>query len=653
LTNLTPSMRLKVKRDTFFLPDSHNGVYFRNNISSFRMEGTSIDKWVEKLIPMFNGEYSLSDITKGLTGPYRDRVYEIAGALYQNGYVRDVSQDRPHQLDNHVLKRYASQIEFLNSFGDSGAYRFQRYREAKVLAIGSGPILVSLVSALIESGLPKINILITDSVPTNSRRLIELEEQARKTDPEVTVKKITYKDKVGSSWQEIVKLFDSILYVSGGGNVEELRALHRLCREERKIFLPAISLQNVGFAGPLVHPDSKGCWESAWRRIHQTALDKDMQMDAKSSVAEAVLANVIVFEWFKQVSSETEIEQSNQFYLLDFNTMEGNWHSFIAHPLITGEISAERVNDIEQRFENDFRKDNQSDLLLFFNQLTSIDSGIFHIWDEDDLKQLPLAQCYVQVVDLMSHGPAKLLPKQICSGLTHQEARRESGLAGIEAYATQMAHSLFTPPFQNQMIDRNVEMENFFGVGAGETFAEGVCRGLQRCLDEDLKKQSLSLKISASPVNLSVVEDNRCRFYLQALTTMKGAPIIAVGEEVNGFPVVWLGINGLWHGSVGLNFTLALRQVAQQALMKVQNSTTSQTIQALEVSSIHLEKMAPLSIEIRSNEETTQNEILQVALEILKKKHKQIVVYELELEPIFKEELAGVFGVCLREEESM
>jgi putative thiazole-containing bacteriocin maturation protein len=653
LTNLTPSMRLKVKRDTFFLPDSHNGVYFRNNISSFRMEGTSIDKWVEKLIPMFNGEYSLSDITKGLTGPYRDRVYEIADVLYQNGYVRDVSQDRPHQLADHVLKRNASQIEFLDSFTDSGAYRFQKYRNANVLAIGSGPILVALVSALIESGLPKINILITESVTTNRRRLIELEEHARKTDHEVRVKEITFKNKGRSSWQEIIKPFDSVLYVSGEGDVEELRALHSFCRKEKKMFLPAISLKNVGFAGPLVHPDSKGCWESAWRRIHQTSLSKKEQLEARSSVAEAMLANIIAFELFKQVSSETEIEQSNQFYLLDFNTMEGNWHPFIPHPLVTGEISAKFVDDIGTRLQNDVIKERQSDLLLYFNQLTSKESGIFHIWDEEDLKQLPLAQCFVQAVDPLSEGPAKLLPKQVCSGLTHQEVRRESGLTGVEAYVTQMVPLFSKSQSLSKEIGRNLELPNFIGVGAGETFAEGVNRGLQRCLEEELKNQLLNHRISAFPVQLSVVEDNRSRYYLQAVETMQGAPIIALGEEVNGFPVVWLGINDRWYGSAGLNITLALRKAAQQALMRAQNSTTYQTTQGLEVSSIHFEKRSPLKIAIPAYDEEAQFENLQSALKILKNKRKQIVVHELELEPFFKEELAGVFGVCLREEESL
>ncbi|MGV2643486.1 bacteriocin maturation protein, partial [Clostridium perfringens] len=92
MTNLNTSMRLKVKRDSFFLPDS-SGVYFRNNVSSFRMEGAAIDQWIEKLIPIFNGEYRLGDLTDGLPNQHRNQVYEIAEVLYRNGFARDVSQD--------------------------------------------------------------------------------------------------------------------------------------------------------------------------------------------------------------------------------------------------------------------------------------------------------------------------------------------------------------------------------------------------------------------------------------------------------------------------------------------------------------------------------------------------------------------------------
>jgi putative thiazole-containing bacteriocin maturation protein len=653
MTKLTPSMRLKVKRDTFFIPESNNSVFFRNNYSSFRMEGSSIYLWVEKLMPMFNGENTLSDLTKGLQDSYRDRVYEIADVLYQNKYVQDVSQDRPHQLSSQVLKRHASQIEFLDSFSDSGAYRFQTYRQTNVLAIGSGPIFVSLVSALIESGLPKLNVLITESVPTNRQRLVDLVEHASINDPDVELKEIILKNSGNSSKREIVQQFDSILYVSGEGDIEELRALHALCRNEKKMFLPAISLQKVGFAGPIVHPKSDGCWESAWRRLHQTALNNDKQYHSRSSTADALLSNVIVFELFKHVTRASDVDQSNQFFLLDFDTLEGKWHSFIPHPLVTGRISTNRVEEFDLRLRQGLSKDHQNELLLFFNQMTSIESGIFHIWDEEDLEQLPLAQCYVQAVDPLSDGPARLLPKLISSGLTHHDARRESGLAGIEAYATQVVNLLFNSHPQHQEVGSNVELNKFIGVGAGETFEESVSRGLQRCLEEELNKQLPEKYFSATPLKLSTVEDKRCLFYLKALTTLQGVPNIALGEEVAGFPVVWLCTKGLWYGSVGLNVTMALRNVLQHAIMKSQNPNTILTTRTLEVTSLLLEKRGPISIEIPSYEDTAQFGVLQTALEVLKGNRKQLLVYELQLEPFLQEKLAGVFGVLLREEESL
>ncbi|MBV7507958.1 putative thiazole-containing bacteriocin maturation protein [Bacillus sp. sid0103] len=653
MTSLNPSMRLKVKRDTFFLPDSNNGVYFRNNISSFRMEGSTIDQWVEKLIPMFNGEYTLGNLTEGLPGPYRDRVYEIAEVLFRNGFVRDVSQDDAHQLEDQVLKRHASQIEFVDSFVDSGAYRFQTYRQAKVLAVGSGPFFVSLVSSLLESGLPKFKLLITDTVPTNRRRLMELIAHAYKSDPEVAVEEVNLKEDGVSFWRESVQPFDSILYVSQEGNLEELRLLHTVCREEKKAFLPAICLQQVGIAGPLVHPDSEACWESAWRRLHQSVLIKEQKLPAFSSTARAMLANVIVFELFKEVTGVTEQEQKNQFFLLDLDTLEGNWHSFLPHPQVTRRISNKWVEDFSRRLEQGLSSSDPSKLLLYFYQLTSKESGIFHIWEEEDLKQLPLAQCRVQAVDPLSEGPAELLNEIVCSGLTHDEARREAGLAGIEAYVSRIV-GLHHPNLNlhQEVEGRMLELQEFVGVGAGETFAEGVCRGLQKCLVEELNIQQHDQRVPVSRVRLSAVEDERCRFYLQALNTIQGPPAICLGEEVSGFPVVWLGTSDGWYRSVDLNITWALRKALQQALIKVQNPKASFTAIAFDGSSLLLEEEVPEDLVIPACEERIQSENLQTAMEVLKRNHMRLSVFEQEMEPFLKEGLAGVFGVLLREEES-
>lgn len=636
MTNMNPSMRLKVKRDTFFLPDPNSGVYFRNNVSSFRMEGSMIDQWVEKLIPMFNGEYTLENLTNGLPGAYRDRVFEIAETLYRNGFVRDVSQDHPHQLKEQVLKKYASQIEFVDNLVDSGAFRFQTFRQAKVLAVGSGPFLVSLVASLLDSGLPKFQMLITDTVQTNRQRLMELVAHARKTDADVEIEEVTLNKQGESSWQEIIKPFDYILYVSEKGDVEELRHLQRVSRKVEKVFLPAICLEQAGLAGPLVQPDSEVCWESAWRRIHQGALFKDQKFSTSSATPGAMLANVIVFELFKDVTGVSEKEQKNQFFLLDLETLEGNWHSFMPHPLVTGHTSSRLVEDIDMRIAQGTERGEPGKLLLSFNQMTSKVTGIFHIWDEGDLGQLPLAQCRVQVVNPLAEGPAELLGDIVCTGLTHEEARREAGLSGIEAYVSQMVVSLDLPP----------EVE----VGAGETFAESVCRGLQRFLDEELIIQSLEQEYSVFPVQLSTVEDERCRYYLQALTTLRGAPTIGIGEEVSGFPVVWIGTNDGWYGSVDLNITMALRNALQQAIINVQNEEEFVMARSLEVSSMILDEKVPLSIEIPACEERIQSEDLLKAIEILERNGKQLLVFELGLEPFLQEELAGVFGILVQEE---
>ena len=80
---------------------------------------------------------------------------------------------------------------------------FKNIRQAKVLAIGSGPILVSLASALIESGLPKFDFLVTESIPTNRHRIYELVQNAREIDSEVEVKEVPFeKGEHKSFWKQ-------------------------------------------------------------------------------------------------------------------------------------------------------------------------------------------------------------------------------------------------------------------------------------------------------------------------------------------------------------------------------------------------------------------------------------------------------------------
>ncbi|WP_316571383.1 putative thiazole-containing bacteriocin maturation protein [Neobacillus sp. YIM B06451] len=653
MVKLNSSTRLKVKRDTFYLPDQEGGVYFRNNESSFRMKGATIYQWIETLMPMFNGEQTLGELTEGLTVPYKKRVFEIGETLYQNGFVRDISKDRPHQLKRTVLEKYSSQIEFIENFVDSGAYHFQEFRQANVLAIGAGPILVSLASALLESGLPKFDLMVTEAIPTNRLRIDELVRNAREADSEVGIKEVPFeKDGHKSFWKQAVSDYDWVLYVSQDGNVNELRNLNAVCKEEKKVFLPAICLEQVGLAGPVVHPESDGCWESAWRRLHQSAVQADQQPVSFSSTAGSILANVLVFEFFKKAAGISSMTQNNQIYLLNLETLEGNWLSFMAHPLVNSASKTPGLlEDLDFRIEHEPNRNAlPSKLLDYFSRLTSEEIGIFHFWEERDLIQLPLPQCFVQAVNPISEGPADLLQEVICAGFTHEEAKRNAGLAGVEMYVSKWFDSQ-AKGFHNQNghVDPDIP-EGFMGIGAGETIEEAVCRGLQSYLDEEVKETTEDQLGTVLVVQEGSIDDRYCRYYLKALTTLNGPAMIELRGDILGFPVIRVTTNGRCYTKAGLNLTCACRNALQQALLDTQNQSHSTGREKKEPGYFLDKKESKLTIP--SCDEMTQLELLQSSIQVLKENGMRLFVYDLSFEPFLKEEIAGVFGVQVREEGS-
>jgi putative thiazole-containing bacteriocin maturation protein len=654
MTKLNGSTRLKVKRDTFYLPDPEGGVYFRNNESSFRMKGSTIYQWIETLMPMFNGEKTLGELTEGLTPPYKKRVYEIGETLYQNGFVRDASKDRPHQLDSKVLEKFSSQIEFIENFVDSGAYHFQEFRQAKVLVVGAGPILVSLVHALIESGLPKFDFHATDSLPTNRRRIYEIVQNAREVDSEVDVKEVSFeKEEHKNFWKQAVEQYDWVLYVSQDGNVNELRNLNAICKEEKKGFLPAICLGQVGLSGPVIHPESDGCWESAWRRLHQSAVEVDRKPRNFSSTTGSILANNLVFEFFKKAAGIASSTQRNQIYLLNLETLEGNWLSFIAHPLVTSTNTSPRLlEDLDLKIKHESNRNSPPGKLLdYFSRLTSEEIGIFHSWEERNLTQLPLPQCHVQAVNPLTEGPAALLPEVICTGFTHEEAKKNAGLTGIEMYVAQLVDP-HTKGYNNQHDDLDSGIpEGFMGIGAGGTIEEAVCRGLQRCLDEGLKERKEKQQSTIFDLQLGSIEDQYCRYYLNALTTLNGPSIIDLREDILGFPVIQVRSNGRSYTKAGLNLTFALRNALQLALFNTQNEVNTEVVRHERKPSDFKDKKK-FKLNIPSCDEMTQLELLQSSIQVLKENRKTLFVYDLSFEPFLKEELSGVFGVQVREEES-
>ena len=150
--------------------------------------------------------------------------------------------------------------------------------------------------------------------------------------------------------------------------------------------------------------------------------------------------------------------------------------------------------------------------------------------------------------------------------------RKQKGMPDYRALKCMFQNGWIHLEFKNQYdhVDSNLS-EGFIGIGAGETIEEAICRGLQEYLNERLRNRKSDQQHTNYDFQLGLIEDQPCRLYLDALTTLNGTPTIDLKEDILGFPVIGVSSNGQWFTSAGLNITLALRNALQQALLNTQN----------------------------------------------------------------------------------
>lgn len=623
MEKIQPWMRLKVKADTFVLPDMDGQVYFRNNEGSFRMGGTAIQAWIEQLLPVFDGENTLESLADGLPKPYQDRICEIAGILYENGFLRDVSTDQPHQLPSNILHHFASQIEFIDHAVGSGAHHFERYRNVKMLAIGSGPILLALVHALLESGSAAINLMVTDPDASLLSGLDELVQLYEPLHPFIAIQDLTHQTQSPDALQSLVHSMDAVLYVSQTGDLDALSRIESICRQGQKPLLSAVCLERMGLVVPMSGgPD----FTTVWRRIHRAALEPDLQVSGVSGTSGAVLANVLVFEYFK---SMTGVERAgrHRFYTLNLETLEGAWHDVIPAVREAGEIRPIRVESTESRA--------LSDVLSSFTRLTDKTSGIFHTWDEGDLVQLPLSVCRVQPIDPLSTGPADLLPETVCLGFTHDDARCEAGLTGIEAYVQR-----WVPPLAS---DTNL------AVGAGLTLAEAICRGLTHRLAREVRRSLADASPIIRAIQLGELQDEKCQFYWNALCAGGHEPHVGLCDDAFGFPVVWMGIRDLLIGSVGLCFSVALQKALAYGIAHVSGSDAGLDTRAVFTTSAGFNDASPVSKLDVPAWSGFDNGLVASAMDQIHRSGREVAIFNLAIEPFLTDVLASVVGISIRQ----
>jgi len=333
----------KLKGDTFFMP-MPDGVYFRNNQGSFEMKGKAIYRWIESLAPYLNGEHPLAKITAGLDTEKQAMIADLVNTLLTHGFLKDLSQDLPHHLSPTERETYADEIAFIDLFCDSAMARFERFREHKVLLIGSGLTMTGLVKALLKCGLCQVAVITTPECETNTRRYQEILDIFHKRDPRQTLREI---DPLQWEDEVIRQPFDTILHVSDRPMLARASILNRFCVTRRKTLLQAVIVDNRAWIGPLVCPDQDGCWKCAMLRLQGNLTNMPEQLptyafqDQTSAPISrfvalptaAFVANILSFELLKHLTEAGPVETVRNLIEVDLETLRMQKHPFRPHPL--------------------------------------------------------------------------------------------------------------------------------------------------------------------------------------------------------------------------------------------------------------------------------------------------------------------------------
>lgn len=449
-------MQPKLTDDTFYIPTG-DGVYLHNNRSSYKIKGKALYRWLEKLAPYLDGQHTLEELVAGLDEERQAMVTDLVTTLLTHHFLKDVSRDLPHTLSTLELETYAPEIAFIDSFVDSAASRFERFRTHQVLIIGSGLTLTGLVHACLKSGLRHVAVITTEECATPTHRHQDYLDRFHADTVQPTIREIAAPDWSNEAEvQALLQPFDTILHVSDRPMLARAQMLNKLCLTHARTFLQAMIVADHAWIGPLVRPDVTGCWECAWRRLQGNLPDMQGQFPDYAFQDQparplsrfvalptaALIANHLGFELLKYVTEAGPVETLQKLIEIDLETLHSQPHPFQPHPLCSTCQQPAPCNEAD--FLDAIRQLEQGEPLdqdLFSKQVAPCFEtrlGLFSKLNEDDFTQLPLVACKAVVSNPMPQEHLADPQTLLGIGNTLSASRRRVALQACELYASSL-----------------------------------------------------------------------------------------------------------------------------------------------------------------------------------------------------------------------
>ncbi|MEU9505177.1 TOMM precursor leader peptide-binding protein [Micromonospora sp. NPDC048170] len=266
-------MRAKLRDDLLYVA-VENGVYLETGRGSTEISGGSAYRLVQQLAPHLDGSRTVEALTAGLPPAQQRLIAEMVTMLVRRGLARDLDTEPPHGLQDWELDRYRQAILYAEHVADAPVHRFEGFRDARVLLVGAGPALHSLVQTLFDLGLRAATVMETGEEQADGEAYRRILERCRDGDPTVTLRRVpdtTAGPDAEAALTAALGGFDAVLHCTGHELAGRALAVTRAAHAAGIPALHAVPDGDAAWVGPTGGGVAAGCWECAVRSAHGAA----------------------------------------------------------------------------------------------------------------------------------------------------------------------------------------------------------------------------------------------------------------------------------------------------------------------------------------------------------------------------------------------
>ncbi|WP_432926538.1 TOMM precursor leader peptide-binding protein [Microbispora sp. CA-135349] len=339
-------VRPRLGHDVLFA-DTGDGVLLRRNDTGFIVRGRSAYRLASMLLPHLSGDHALGDLCRDLSPAHSTMIRDLVGTLLDRGFARDSRPGPKADLAPEVLRRFEGQINYIEHYNDDAAVRFQRFRTARVLLAGGGPISRAAGLGLLRNGLRRLDIATDGSVPA---KLAETARQLVADGCEASVQLFGRTEALLDP--AVLEPYDLVIAPAEELGPKQVLQLARLRVPSGPILLPAVVIGGSAVIGPAGHPAGTPCWSCAMLRLSESqdqrdiaALWRDVALglgrpaDVPGEVLAAMIGNMLGYDAFRLLAGDLGAgperlgaETEGAVVIQDLRTLEVTRERVLPHP---------------------------------------------------------------------------------------------------------------------------------------------------------------------------------------------------------------------------------------------------------------------------------------------------------------------------------